>query len=272
MKKPVPDASWPASWRTAYAFDCMEFFGEQARAPGYVCAYQTRFAKLIEAVEAHVPRGGRIIDVAAAQGNFSLALAERGYDVTWNDLREELAGYVELKFERGTVRYRGGDAFALGEGDFDAVVITEIIEHVAHPDEFLTRVASLVRPGGHVFMTTPNGGYVRNRLPRFSTFADPSVFEDVQFKPDADGHIFLLHADEIPALAEAAGLEIRDLQLFTNPLTAGHIKLSLLHKVVPKATIMRLEKTSQTVLPGDVARRLLTQLGVWFRKPDGAAA
>ena len=271
MKKPVVASDWPASWRTAYAFDCMEFFGEDARAPGYVCAYRTRFNKLIEAVEAHVPRGGRIIDVAAAQGNFSLALAERGYAVTWNDLREELAGYVQLKHESGDITYRGGDAFGLDIGGFDAVVITEIIEHVAHPDKFLAQVATLVRPGGYVFMTTPNGGYIRNRLPRFSTFADPSVFEAVQFKPDADGHIFLLHADEIPSLADAAGLEIKDLQLFTNPLTAGHVKLSLLHKVMPQAAIMRLERASQSALPADVARRLLTQLGVCFQKPRAAA-
>lgn len=42
------------------------------------------------------------------------------------------------------------------------VLMTEIIEHVAHPDEFLTRIASLVRPGGWVIITTPNGGYWRN--------------------------------------------------------------------------------------------------------------
>jgi hypothetical protein len=38
---------------------------------------------------------------AAAQGNFSIALAGLGYQVTWNDLRPELVDYVRLKLPSG---------------------------------------------------------------------------------------------------------------------------------------------------------------------------
>jgi hypothetical protein len=51
MRKPQPD--WPAFWETAYQFDLLEFFGEDRRAPGYVCAYQNRFQKLMDMVETH---------------------------------------------------------------------------------------------------------------------------------------------------------------------------------------------------------------------------
>ena len=37
--------------------------------------------------------------------------------------------------------------------------ITEVIEHVAHPDRLLQQAAALVRPGGYVVMTTPNGRF-----------------------------------------------------------------------------------------------------------------
>jgi 2-polyprenyl-3-methyl-5-hydroxy-6-metoxy-1,4-benzoquinol methylase len=40
---------------------------------------------------------------------------------------------------------------------FDAVLITEVIEHVAHPDEFLAKTAALVKPHGSIVLTTPNG-------------------------------------------------------------------------------------------------------------------
>ena len=106
---------------------------------------------------------------AVARGNYTLWLAEQGYDVTWNDLRADLEGYVRLKHERGSVRYAPGDAFKLEFPEpFDLVIITEIIEHVAHPDEFLAQVARLTRPGGYVLLSTPNGGYFLSDRPRFS--------------------------------------------------------------------------------------------------------
>jgi 2-polyprenyl-3-methyl-5-hydroxy-6-metoxy-1,4-benzoquinol methylase len=271
MRKPQPQPDWPASWQTAYKFDLLEFFGESSRAPGYACAYHNRFRKLMDMVEKRLAKGSSIIDVAAAQGNFSLGLAERGYRITWNDLRGDLAGYVRLKHETGEISFAEGNAFDLSIGGFDGAVITEIIEHVAHPDEFLRRIADLVRPGGYVFMTTPNGGYFRNRLPRFSECPDPSVFEAGQFKPDADGHIFLLHVDELIGLAQPAGLEIVDVDLFTNPLTAGHMKLALLHEILPAKLIGQIETWSQSQLPGSLARRTLTQLGVCFRKAGPAS-
>jgi hypothetical protein len=60
--------------------------------------------------------------------------------------------------------------FILGAERFDAVLATEVIEHVAHPDEFLRQLA-----GGVLIVTTPNGAYFRNKLPRFSGSRTPLI-------------------------------------------------------------------------------------------------
>src|ERR1700730_5198398 len=132
MKHIEPQANWPESWKTSYAYDRQEIYGDVSRR-GYVYAYDNRRRETLRLLTEVLPPGARVLDVAAAQGNFSLALAELGFDVTWNDLRAELADYVRLKHERGKIEFAAGNAFELVfQSLFDAVLITEIIEHVAH--------------------------------------------------------------------------------------------------------------------------------------------
>src|SRR5438067_913168 len=265
MKRVQPDESWPKIWQESYSYDLDEVYGEISN-HGYAYAYQNRRRRTLRLLTEVVEPGARILDIAAAQGNFSLALAELGFDVTWNDLRAELADYVRLKYERGQLRFAPGNAFELQFPSlFDAVLITEIIEHVAHPDDFLAKAAALVKPGGYVVMTTPNGGYFKNRLPKFSECTDPAVFESIQFKPNADGHIFLLHVDEIEPLAQRAGLVVEKIALFTNPLTAGHVKMETLLRILPRRIVQLAERVSRS-LPWPLKKKALVQMGVRFRK------
>jgi 2-polyprenyl-3-methyl-5-hydroxy-6-metoxy-1,4-benzoquinol methylase len=268
VKRIEPQPDWPSSWKESFFYDQSEIYGEVSH-HGYAYAYENRRRETLRLLTEALSPGARVLDVAAAQGNFSLALAELGFDVTWNDLRAELADYVRLKYERGKIDYAAGNAFELSFSSlFDAVLITEVIEHVAHPDEFLAKAAALVRPGGYIVLTTPNGGYFKNRLPKFSECADPTVFEAMQFKPNADGHIFLLHEDEIAPLAKRAGLSVEKIVLFTNPLTAGHVKTESFLKILPRGIVRAAESVSQ-FLPNALQKKLLVQLGVRFRKSAG---
>jgi 2-polyprenyl-3-methyl-5-hydroxy-6-metoxy-1,4-benzoquinol methylase len=257
---------WPDSWKYSYPYDLEEVYGEITNR-GYAYAYAERRRQTLRLLTEVLAPGARILDIAAAQGNFSIALAEMGYNVTWNDLREDLADYVRLKQEQGQIHFAPGNAFELNFPSlFDAVLITEIIEHVAHPDEFLLKTAQLVKPGGYVVMTTPNGAYFRNTLPKFSDCPDPGIYESVQFKPNSDGHIFLLHPDEIQTLASRAGLEVEEIALFTNLLTNGHMKMELLLRALPKGLINAIESATQH-LPIPMRRKLLLQMGARLRKP-----
>ena len=265
MKRPEYRESWPESWKVSWRYDLEEVFGEISQR-GYAYAYQSRREITLKLVREVLGPGARVLDIAAAQGNFSLALAELGYDVTWNDLRAELEGYVRLKHESGQIHYTPGNAFDLKfPAPFDGVLITEVIEHVAHPDKFLANTARLVRPGGWIVMTTPNAAYFRNRLPRFSDCSDPSIYEGRQFGPNSDAHIFLLHPAEVEGLAGPAGLALERLDLFTNPLTAGHVKTETLLRLLPKGLVDRMERGC-ALWPRYLQEKILVQMGVRFRK------
>ena len=173
---------------------------------------------------------------------------------------------VKLKYEHGALEFAPGNAFELTfSTPFDAVLATEVIEHVAHPDAFLQHIAKLVPEQGVVVLTTPNGAYLRNSLPKFSDVDDPSIFETEQFKPDADGHIFLLWPHEIQRLANEAGFEVERIELFSTPLTAGHMKLGWLLRWLPRWLILTLERAARQ-LPWGLKQRVMVQSAVRLRR------
>lgn len=269
---PARDPEWPESWLMSHAFDELELAPRPSpsRDPGYVRAYRQRVALALALVDEYAPSGAEVLDVAAAQGNFTVALARSGYRVTWNDLRADLAGYVRLKLGEQQVRFCPGNVLELAAGPFDVVLATEVIEHVAHPDDFLARLRTLVRPGGHIIITTPNGRFARNALPRFSDFADPSVFEGAQFKPNADGHIFLLHPDEFEPLGRAADLELARVVHCTTFLVRGWMRTAGLTRWLPEQLIAALD-AAVVHGPTPVRDRLTTHLAAVFRRPSRPA-
>jgi 2-polyprenyl-6-hydroxyphenyl methylase/3-demethylubiquinone-9 3-methyltransferase len=149
------------------------------------------------------------------------------------------------------------------------VLAAEVVEHVAHPDRFLEKLTTLIRPEGTIVLTTPNGEYFRNRLPKFADCPDPSVFESVQFRPDGDGHIFLLYADELAVLAERAGLEVVRTLFFNNTLTSGGLMTRKLLPLVPARAVETIEATT-AALPASVARRLHTAMAALLRRRPSA--
>ena len=143
-----------------------------------------------------------------------------------------------MKYATGKIDFVTGNVFKCNfPGKFDAILCSEIVEHVAHPDQFIKHISELLRPGGVLVLATPSGEYFRNSHPRFSDYADPSDLESRQFMPNSDGHLFLLYEDEIRRFFSESGLKIRRLEFFLNPLTNGWIKTEKILRILPKKVV-----------------------------------
>ncbi len=168
----------------------------------------------------------RVLEVAAGGGGLAATLASEGSDVSVNDLRE--ACLIDAVGEYSTaekIKVFGGNLFDLSSkrtGKFDLVLACEVIEHVAHPAELLKHLKSFLEPGGRLLLTTPNGSYFRNKLPTFSAVKNFDELEANQFKPDADGHLFLFTPKELSQTAASVGLAIEHLSVWGTPLLNGH--------------------------------------------------
>jgi 2-polyprenyl-3-methyl-5-hydroxy-6-metoxy-1,4-benzoquinol methylase len=108
-------------------------------------------------------RGRRLLDVGAADGLLSRLLTERGWKVTGIESDRAAAAAGARHCERMIVADLDSGVPAL-EGEFDAIVCADILEHLRDP---ATALAALVRPlaaGGDVVISIPNVAHLWMRL------------------------------------------------------------------------------------------------------------
>lgn len=90
---------------------------------------------------------GRILDLPAGLGQFTDALRRAGHTVVPADINRHRDDYVYADM---------GVRLPFGDGEFDAAVCLEGIEHMLDPALLLGELMRVVRPGGRVVLSTPN--------------------------------------------------------------------------------------------------------------------
>ena len=51
---------------------------------------------------------------------------------------------------------------------FDIIIAIEVIEHVPNDSAFISEIYRVLKPDGFVYLTTPNGDYIRNEPPNYN--------------------------------------------------------------------------------------------------------
>jgi 2-polyprenyl-3-methyl-5-hydroxy-6-metoxy-1,4-benzoquinol methylase len=116
------------------------------------------FQRILDALAARVPAGRRrLLDVGAHAGRFMHLAQARGWTVSGIELNPRTATYAEA---RTGAKVHRENAHALGldaSHRYDAVVLTDVLEHIPEPTRLLGALLTLLEPGGVVAVKVPNG-------------------------------------------------------------------------------------------------------------------
>jgi 2-polyprenyl-3-methyl-5-hydroxy-6-metoxy-1,4-benzoquinol methylase len=218
--------------------------------PHTAFAYRCRVNLLLGEIRRLVSLGGRILDVGCAQGTLGLLLAEEGYEVTLLDVRAAHIAYARDRYERGAVQYFVGHLSASlpSSSNYDAIVCTEVLEHVRAPALLLSEIYNKLRSEGLLFLTTPNSEYAFSRLPTFGGATQQVIDATEDASCDGDAHKFLYSREELSALLRGVGFAIDGVVPVFPFWTQGHAKTRILHRlhfalrgVLPNVTVPTLK-------------------------------
>lgn len=112
---------------------------------------------------ADVPKGSTVLDLGCGNGATTAVLAQNGWKMWGVDMSE--SGIRHAQQAHPHIRFYCFDAQKglsfLGRS-FDAVVSTEMIEHVYDPDAVIANCWQALQGGGKLILTTPYNGWLKN--------------------------------------------------------------------------------------------------------------
>jgi ubiquinone/menaquinone biosynthesis C-methylase UbiE len=124
-------------------------------------AWEPRRGMLLE----HVRPGERVLDLGAGDGDFAAAAAAAGADVVAVEVAEAAVARARRRHPGLDVRLAPIDGpLPLEDASVDLVWCSEVLEHVADTQGFLSEARRVLRPGGRLLVTVPFHGRVRDVL------------------------------------------------------------------------------------------------------------
>jgi SAM-dependent methyltransferase len=99
---------------------------------------------------------GALLEVGCGSGEFLDAALEQGFQIKGIEISEHAVTTANARLGATAVQCGDIETVPLRPAEFDIAVFSDVIEHVRNPHAFLRRVHYCLRPGGIVFLVTPD--------------------------------------------------------------------------------------------------------------------
>jgi 2-polyprenyl-3-methyl-5-hydroxy-6-metoxy-1,4-benzoquinol methylase len=179
-----------------------------------------RYVHTVVWILSESPAPGRLLDAGIYPGHLALALARLGrFDVagvgrfvppafeSW--MAERGIAVEDVDLERELLPH--------ADASFDRIVATEILEHLATPGLFLSECWRVLRPGGALYLTTPNVVDLRGRARALLGRSPQSHLFGIDrtLRMNEWVHRREYAADEVARLLEAVGFHVHGVHTWT---------------------------------------------------------
>lgn len=150
----------------------------------------------------------KVLDIGCGVGTLALYLATKGAEVTGWDVSPRA-----IRFAQATAKQLGVTTatfqvaeLSRGQADYDVVICTEVIEHIPDDQLFAQLLASHLKPGGKLVLTTPSSDNWLFRHGYYQEF-DQRV-----------GHVRRYTPASITRTLKQADLKVKNLRTVEGPL------------------------------------------------------
>lgn len=137
----------------------------------------------------------RILEIGSGLGYLTYSLNKANYQALGLDISQTA---VNQAIDNFGDHYICADLFEFAKTHaayFNLVILTEVIEHVENPIDFIAAIHKLLKPGGHAIITTPNKSF---------------YFKDIIWSTDLPPvHFWWFSEESMTQLAKNASMNIR---------------------------------------------------------------
>lgn len=182
----------------------------QMQDPRYLEEYPGRVAsarRLLKFLERHV-QPGRLLDIGCGVGVIP-AVAQDRWQATGVELSSWAVREARTRFNADVMEGTLEDA-RFPDASFAAVTMLDVIEHLPNPKETLAEAHRILRPGGVLFMLTPDlGAPLARAMGRWWWGLRPA-------------HLYYFSRKSVVSLLESQGFETRNIGYWGRSFTLGY--------------------------------------------------
>jgi 2-polyprenyl-3-methyl-5-hydroxy-6-metoxy-1,4-benzoquinol methylase len=149
-------------------------------------------------------RPGLLLDVGCGNGHLLEAAANRGWRVEGYDVDKVTVDEVARRLD---IKISSGNFYSCDFDTYDLVTLNAVLEHLKDPNRYLSKISSLIKEGGYLFILVPN---IHSLSHRFKYWMEKLGIrrKRVGNYYDTDHHVLYFTPGTLTRLLEKHGFQV----------------------------------------------------------------